>query len=97
MLPPQRPRASTAGRACPQDVPSVIDFVSLDTEGSELAILKAFPFDQYTVRTVAVEHNFVEPRRTQMRALLEAKGLRHVALSGRALADTTASYRGPVG
>jgi len=65
-----------------QDVPNgVIDFLSLDTEGSELAILRAFPFSDYTIKAIAVEHNFVEPRRTEMRTLLESNGFKHIALS----------------
>jgi len=38
--------------------PSSIDFMSIDTEGSELEILECFSFDRHTPRTVAVEHNF---------------------------------------
>jgi FkbM family methyltransferase len=42
--------------------PPVIDYLSLDTEGSELRILKAFPFDRYSVRVLTVEHNFLHDR-----------------------------------
>jgi Methyltransferase FkbM domain len=38
--------------------PDVIDYWSLDTEGSELAILKSFPFERYRVRVLTVEHNY---------------------------------------
>ena len=37
--------------------PPVIDYLSLDTEGSELAILEVFPFDQFGFRLMTVEHN----------------------------------------
>jgi FkbM family methyltransferase len=37
--------------------PQVIDYWSLDTEGSELRILKSFPFGLYRVRVITVEHN----------------------------------------
>ena len=37
--------------------PRVIDYLSIDTEGSELSILTAFDFDRYDVRTLTVEHN----------------------------------------
>ena len=37
--------------------PRTIDYWSLDTEGSELAILKSFPFADYSFRVLTVEHN----------------------------------------
>ncbi len=55
--------------------PGVIDYWSLDTEGSELALLKAFPFDRYSVRVITVEHNCL-PARGAIRKFLEAKGFR---------------------
>jgi FkbM family methyltransferase len=55
--------------------PRVIDYWSLDTEGSELAILRSFPFDEYTVRVLTVEHNFT-PARAAIRELLESRGYR---------------------
>lgn len=39
------------------NAPFVIDYMSVDTEGTELDILKAFPFDDYHVNTITVEHN----------------------------------------
>jgi FkbM family methyltransferase len=53
--------------------PRTIDFLSADTEGSEVEILSAFDWDTYDVRLIAVEHNFT-PAREQLRALLESKG-----------------------
>ncbi len=44
------------------NAPPVIDYWSLDTEGSELAILKSFPWDEYTCRVLTVEHNNLPPR-----------------------------------
>lgn len=38
---------------CPTD----IAYISLDTEGNELEILKAFPFDKWNVGCWTVEHN----------------------------------------
>lgn len=37
--------------------PKQIDFMSIDTEGSEYDILSAFDFSAYDVRLLAVEHN----------------------------------------
>ena len=34
-----------------------IDYLSLDTEGNERAILAVFPFHLYTVKAITVEHN----------------------------------------
>lgn len=53
--------------------PRRIDYLSIDTEGSELEILQAFDFDRYDVRRISVEHNHT-PRRQDLHALLTAKG-----------------------
>ena len=53
--------------------PEVIDYWSLDTEGSELAILRSFPFDRYRFRVLTVEHNHA-PVRDDIRVFLEARG-----------------------
>ena len=37
--------------------PSAIDYLSLDTEGNERAILAVFPFHLYKVKAITVEHN----------------------------------------
>lgn len=53
--------------------PMTIDFLSIDTEGSEPEILEAFPFDRYEVKALVVEHNFsdAEPR---IADFLQSKG-----------------------
>jgi len=56
------------------DAPRFINFVSLDIEGAELDALKAFPFGTYTVGSWAIEHNFEEPKRSQIRELLTSRG-----------------------
>jgi hypothetical protein len=56
--------------------PRFIHYVSIDTEGSELEILQGFPFDSHEVGAFSIEHNFEEPKRSQIRALLEARGYR---------------------
>lgn len=42
--------------------PSHIEFLSIDTEGSEYEILKEFNFLKYTFSVLLVEHNFTEKR-----------------------------------
>lgn len=54
--------------------PGYIDFLTLDTEGSEYEILKATDLDKYVFGHIAVEHNMEEPKRTRIRELLLAKG-----------------------
>lgn len=51
------------------DVPKIIDYLSLDVEGSEYDIMKYFPFDSYTIRIMTVER----PNK-ELKALLEEKG-----------------------
>jgi len=55
------------------DAPPVIDYLSMDTEGSELSILQAFDFAKYHVAVITVEHNFT-PDRERLFELLTAKG-----------------------
>lgn len=50
--------------------PNIINYLSLDTEGSELEILKSVNFSDYTFLYIDVEHNFIEPRRTEIKNLL---------------------------
>jgi FkbM family methyltransferase len=55
------------------DAPARIDYLSLDTEGSELDILQAFDFSAYDVRLITVEHNHTDKRRP-LYDLLTANG-----------------------
>jgi FkbM family methyltransferase len=38
-----------------------IDYLSVDVEGAELAVLKAFPFQRYSIDIIGVEDNFGNP------------------------------------
>jgi hypothetical protein len=60
------------------NAPSFIEYLSLDTEGSEFEILQNFNFEKYTFGLIDVEHNYVEPRRSEIRNLLLSKGYIYV-------------------
>jgi FkbM family methyltransferase len=55
------------------EAPREIDYLSIDTEGSELEILKAFDFSRYRIGIITVEHNFM-PVRSQIFELLTLHG-----------------------
>lgn len=56
------------------EAPRTIDFLSVDTEGSEVAILRAFDFAAWRVERICVEHN--DHQRDELHALLTAQGYR---------------------
>jgi hypothetical protein len=58
--------------------PRWIDFFSLDTEGSELEILRAFPFAEHDVGVWAIEHAWEQPKRSALCRLLASHGYRRV-------------------
>jgi hypothetical protein len=58
--------------------PRFIHFVSLDIEGGELNALKGFPFDKYQIGALAVEHNYEEPKRSEIKALMKSHGYKRV-------------------
>lgn len=53
--------------------PKVVDYLSIDTEGSELDILKTFDFGKYKFRVITCEHNH-GPMRDEILSLLISKG-----------------------
>jgi FkbM family methyltransferase len=61
------------------NAPHFIEYLSLDTEGSELEILKPFDYNKYIFGVIHVEHNFIEPRRSQIKELLLSKGYKYVS------------------
>ena len=52
------------------DAPKEIDFLSIDTEGSEFAIINAFDFSKHSIKIICVEHNHFEPDRSDIHTLL---------------------------
>lgn len=57
--------------------PHVIDYLSIDTEGSEFDILKEFDFEKFKISVITVEHNF-SPKREEIYKLLTCKGYKRV-------------------
>lgn len=55
------------------DAPSQIDYLSIDTEGSEYEILSAFNFERYKFKVITCEHNFT-PAREKVHELLSNRG-----------------------
>jgi FkbM family methyltransferase len=53
--------------------PSLIDYLSIDTEGSEYEILSNFNFDKYKFKIITCEHNYT-PMRKKIYNLLVSKG-----------------------
>ncbi|WP_233702654.1 FkbM family methyltransferase [Hyunsoonleella flava] len=59
------------------NAPEVIDYLSVDTEGSEYIILNSLNFKKYKFRVITVEHNYTEIR-DKIQKLLTSKGYRRV-------------------
>jgi FkbM family methyltransferase len=55
--------------------PANPDYLSIDTEGSEFAILEELDFIRYPFKVITCEHNFT-PMRDKIRRLLESVGYR---------------------
>lgn len=55
------------------NAPRRIDYLSVDTEGSEIEILVAFDFEKYDVGIITVEHNYT-PNRLRLEELLRSNG-----------------------
>ncbi len=59
------------------DAPKQIDYLSIDTEGSEFEILNAFNFSEYSFGVITVEHNYT-PQRDLIYSLLTKVGYKRV-------------------
>jgi FkbM family methyltransferase len=60
------------------NAPSVIDYISIDTEGSEYEILKNFDFNRYSITIFTIEHNYIESQRNQIKELMEKNNYRRI-------------------
>jgi FkbM family methyltransferase len=54
--------------------PNIIDYLSLDTEGTELEILKSVNLNKYKFRIISVGHNYIKERRNEIFVLLTNYG-----------------------
>jgi FkbM family methyltransferase len=59
------------------NAPHNIDYLSIDTEGSEFEILNSFDFSKYNIKIISCEHNYTD-NRDKIYALLSRKGYRRV-------------------
>jgi len=60
------------------DAPHFIEYLSLDTEGSEYEILRTLDFSKWTFGLLSIEHNHIEPRRSMIRNLLTVNGYKYL-------------------
>jgi FkbM family methyltransferase len=60
------------------NAPRSIDYLSIDTEGSEYAILKNFDFSAFEIGIVTVEHNYAAPDRGNIASLMRARGFEQI-------------------
>ena len=51
--------------------PDKIDYLSIDTEGSEYQIIKNFNFNLYDISIITIEHNHIDDERNNINSLLE--------------------------
>jgi len=54
--------------------PEVMDFLSIDTEGSESKILEALDHKKYKFRYITVEHNYLMGQRSEIARVLTSNG-----------------------
>jgi FkbM family methyltransferase len=59
------------------DAPKNIDYLSIDTEGSEFDILNSFDFGAYNISIITCEHNYADKRKPIF-DLLTSKGFSRV-------------------
>ena len=59
------------------NAPTHIDYLSLDTEGSEYEILSSFDFSRYSFTLITCEHNYTD-NREKIHALLSKHGYKRI-------------------
>ena len=64
-----------------------IDFLSIDTEGSEVEILSSIDFSKYRPNIICIEHNYIKSNRLYIKNFLRSKGYK-IVYSGISLWDS---------
>ncbi|MAG28202.1 methyltransferase [Candidatus Pacearchaeota archaeon] len=65
------------------NAPEFIEYISIDTEGSELEVLKGINFEgKYTIGAFTIEHNHDENRKEEIKKYLEDNGYERFAEVG---------------
>ena len=52
--------------------PENIDYISIDTEGSELKILETFDFQKRNIHLFSIKYNYNSTQRAKIQALMES-------------------------
>ena len=60
------------------NAPKVIDYISIDTEGSEYETLKNFNFEKYSFKFITCEHMYVQKKRENIFKLLNSNGYERI-------------------
>jgi len=60
------------------NAPDVIQFLSIDTEGSEYSIIKDYPWRKRKIKSICIEHNYNKNNRKQVYDLLTFHGYQRV-------------------
>ncbi len=58
--------------------PKDIEYLSIDTEGSELSILANTDFDRYKFQLITVEHNYIDDKRSAIFNLFTQNGYKRI-------------------
>ena len=56
----------------------IIDYISIDTEGNELDILRKFNFKKFKVKIFTIEHNFNEDKRWNIFLIMKKNNYKRV-------------------
>ena len=59
------------------NAPNHINYLSIDTEGSEFKILSSLDWDKYSFDVITCEHNY-SPQREEIFELLTTKGYKRI-------------------